>query len=429
MSRPRQTFPLTLSQLLVWGGETVVASPFTHLCWMMRLKDASDIERWTEAIRQVISENEGLRLRMLLQNGDVRQYVAPPDQPVEVLFLDFSHPNGVEEFRLWVEREIRSRLPIIDSPLFRFAILRLGSQDHRLFIKIHHLVADGWSITVLIEQILKHYRALQTGQALNEPPPGSFVEYIIQQTAPRTLEKAKLFLHYVFEKLTTAPAAVRIRPDLPAATAVKANRKSFTISPTLRTEIVRFCDSRHSSVYLFFLSGILLYISLVNAAEDAAIGTLFHNRLNPAFQNAVGLFTVILPLRVKVADDLNFGELTKRVLSAWKQSIQRQPGHLSVQELTTLYQHAATLFDVLVSYESHLPDEPPEWLQGEAELEPISLMINILDYPAAGLEMEFVYRTELFSEADIAEVYQQLVKLWVKLLADPDKKIGELRSL
>jgi len=172
-----------------------------------------------------------------------------------------------------------------------------------------------------------------------------------------------------------------------------------------------------------------LYISLVNAAEDAAIGTLFHNRLNPAYQNAVGLFTVILPLRVKVADDLNFGELTKRVLSVWKQSIQRQPGHLSVQELTAVYQHSATLFDVLVSYESHLPDEPPEWLQGEAELEPISLMINILDYPAAGLEMEFVYRTELFSEADIAEIYQQLMKLWVKLLADPDQKIGELRSL
>ena len=408
----------------------MLASPshFTHLCWMVKLKDASDIERWREAIRQVVGENEGLRLRMIRHDGDVRQYVAP-DQPAEIPFLDFSHPGGVEEFRQWVERETRRRLPVVDSPLFYFAILRLGGQDHRLFIKVHHLIADGWSITVLTEQIIKHYYALQSGEPLNEPPPASFVEYIIQQTAPRALEKAKLFLHYVFERFTAAPAAVRIRPDLPAAVAVKASRKSFTLPPALRAEIARFSESAHSSTYLFFLTGILLHIALVNAAEEAAIGTLFHNRLNPAYLNTVGLFNVILPLRVKVADDLTFGELIKRVLAAWKQSIQRQPGRLSLQELTTLVQHAAALFDVLVSYESHLPDEAPEWLHGEDDLEPISLMITILDYPAGGLEMEFLYRTELFSEADIAAIYQQLMDLWGRLLADPNQKIGELRSL
>jgi non-ribosomal peptide synthetase component F len=170
-----------------------------------------------------------------------------------------------------------------------------------------------------------------------------------------------------------------------------------------------------------------LYIYLINAAEDAAIGTLFHNRLNPAYHNTVGLFNVILPLRVKVAGDLSFGELTRRVLAAWKQAIQRQPGRLSPHELAEVRQHAAELFDVLVSYESHLPDEPPEWLHGNAELEPISLMITILDHPSAGLEMEFLYRTELFSEADMAATYQQLMTLWGEVLANSDQKIGELR--
>jgi hypothetical protein len=430
MNLPRQTYPLTLSQLLVWGGETLLASPshFTHLCWMVKLKDASDIERWREAIRQVIGENEGLRLRVIQQDGDVRQYVAS-DQPTEVPFVDFSHPGGVEEFHGWVEQETRRRLPVVDSRLFYFAILRLGDQDHRLFIKVHHLVADGWSIAVLTEQIIKHHDALQSGEPLNEPPPASFVEYIVQQTAPRALEKAKLFLHYVFERFTATPVAVRIRPGLPAAVAVAASQKSFTLPPALRAEIAHFSESAHSSVYLFFLTGILLYIALVNAATEAAVGTLFHNRLNPAYQNTVGLFNVILPLRVKIADDLTFSELIKRVLAAWKQAIQRQPGHLSLQELTVVVQHTAALFDVLVSYESHLPDEVPEWLHGEADVQPISLMITILDYPAAGLEMEFLYRTELFSEADIAAIYQQLMDLWGKLLADPNRKIGELRSL
>lgn len=427
MNEPPQYYPLTFSQLLVWEGETVAASHFTHLCILVRLKEAANVDCWIEAIGQVVRENEGLRLRMVLQNGDVRQYVSPPDQPVEVPFLDFSHEKSSEQAaRTWVEQEIRKRLQIVDSPLFYFAILRLSQKDHRLLLKVHHLVSDGWSMTILTEQIFKHYYALQAGEFLHDPPPTSFVEYILQQTAPRMLAKASLFLGYLFEKMTTAPAAARIRPELPSGCSVNARRLTFPLPPNLEAQITRFSNSNHSSFYLFFLSSILLEIALANATQDAAIGTLFHNRLNPAYQNSIGMFNVILPIRVKVAGDLSFRDLIKRVLAAWKSSIQRQPGRISLQELTTLYEHAGQLFDVLVSYESHLPVEPPEWLHGEADLEPISLMITILDYPAGGYDIEFLYRTEQYSQADIDVIFQQLLKLWAMLLADPDRKIGEL---
>jgi hypothetical protein len=421
-------YPLTFSQQLVWAGETLLASPspFTQLCWMVKLKDAADVEGWRTAIGRVIGDQEGLRLRMVVQNGEVRQYVAP-DQPAEIDYLDFGHPDGAAEARRWLEQALRSRLPLVGGPLYYFAILRLDGRDHRLFIKVHHLVADGWSIAVLTGQIFEQYRALQSGEASNAPPPASFVDYIVQQTAPRALDKARLFLYYIFDKLSAAPAAVRLRPGRPAAATARASRMSFTVPPALRAEIARFSESNHSSVYLFCLSGVMLYVALVNAAEDTAIGTLFHNRLNPAYHNTVGLFNVILPLRVRVAGDLSFGDLTRRVFAAWKQAIQRQPGHLAPQEFATVRQRAGELFDVLVSYESHLPDEPPEWLHGEAELEPISLWITILDHPTAGLEMEFLYRTELFSEAEMAATYQQLIELWGEVLTDPDQKIGELR--
>jgi hypothetical protein len=428
INHPQQpTYPLTLSQLLVWEGEIVAASHFTHLSSLVKLDDSPDIEAWRESIRCVIRENEGLRLRMLPQGEDVRQYVAP-EFPVEIPFLDFYHAGGEEEFRSWIEEERRKRFPVVDSPLFSFKILRLSSQDNRLFLKVHHLVSDAWTITVLIEQIKNHYQAIRSGEALKDKPPASYLEYLLQQNAPSALEKARFFFTYLFEKLTSAPPAARIRPDLPRPVSNQAARKTFSIPPTLRAEILRFNESNHSSVYLFFLSSILLDISLANAIGDTAIGTLFHNRLNPAYANTVGLFNVILPLRVKVSEDLSFRDLIKRVLSAWKQAIQRQPGRLSLQELTLLYQHADNLFDVLVSYENHLPEELPEWLHGNDDLEPISLMITILDYPSGGLDVEFLYRTEMYSQGDIETVYIQLVRLWEQLLAEPDEKIRELKK-
>jgi hypothetical protein len=140
------------------------------------------------------------------------------------------------------------------------------------------------------------------------------------------------------------------------------------------------------------------------------------------------LFNVILPLRVKAARELSFRELVKRMFSEWKQSIQRQPGRCSLAELTLLYQHAASLFDVLVSYESRLLDDPPEWLHGDLDLEPISMMITILDYPQGKMEIEFLYRIEKFTEPDICSLYDQFLGLWRKLLADPERSIQELRS-
>jgi hypothetical protein len=195
----------------------------------------------------------------------------------------------------------------------------------------------------------------------------------------------------------------------------------------LQAGITCFNESNHTTSSLFFMSSILLEIALANHAQDTAVGMLFHNRLNPAFQNTLGLFNVILPLRIKVEDQLSFRDLVRRALAAWKSAIQRQPGRVSLRELTLLYQHADQLFDVLFSYESRLPSEPPEWLHGDADLEPISLMITILDYPAGGIEVEFLYRIDQYTPQEIESLYRDLLELWGKLLSDPHRKIGEMQ--
>src|SRR5262245_35576737 len=102
------SYPLTFSQLIAWEGETVAASHFANLCMLVRLKEAEDIDDWIEAIRQVVRENEALRLRMVQQNGEVRQYVAAPSQQVEIPCLDFSHEKNSEQAaRAWAEQESR----------------------------------------------------------------------------------------------------------------------------------------------------------------------------------------------------------------------------------------------------------------------------------------------------------------------------------
>ena len=427
VSMAQQTYPLTLSQLMIWGAETVLeGGPPAHLCWMVRLPGKLPAEHWAEIIGQVVSENEGLRLRMVLQDGEVRQYVAP-DEPVSLPVYDFTDSGGAEALRRWVGGEIAKRLPLIDSPLYRFAILRCSGEEDRLFIVVHHLVADGWSITVLTDQIHHRHEALESGQPLVEPPTASFVRYIAQQTAPRPFERARLFLQSVLER-RLAPAAGRMRPDLPAVAGGPVERVSYAVSPALRAEIERYSESQHSSVYLFLLTTILLYISLANDATDAAIGTIFHNRLDAAYRNTVGMFATVLPLRVAVADDLRFHELCRRVLASWKGAIRRQPEHLSLRELGAVYQHAAALFDTVVSYENHLPAAGAGVAARGHRAGAGVAAHRHAGSSSAGLEMEFMYRSEVYSAADIAAIHQEVVALSERVLADPEQKVGALRA-
>ena len=421
-------YPLTFMQLLLWEGETVLslAGSMSQLCWIVKLKDDQDTGRWTEAIRRVVAEDEVLRIRMILRGGDVYQYVAPVCSTV-VPLLDFDGPGGAEEYDRWVREHVQSKLPILDSPLCWFAILRRSAADCRLFLKVHHLIADGWSITVLTERIIRTCRALRTGEPVDESPGRSFLDYVAEQTSSRYMDRAKMFVSTVLERFTGAPAAVQLLPGRASSGRLSARRKSFVISPDLRARISAFAEASHSSTYLFICMGMLVYLSLANGAEDTAIGTMFHNRLDPAYGKSIGIFAVILQLRVAVARDLTCRELVRRVFSSWKQSIQRQPGHLSLKDLTALYNRAGELFDVMVSYENHLPEELPEWISVDAEVQPVSILANFLDHPTGDLELEFVYRTDMYADGEISGIHAALMALWSDILANPDQRIGELR--
>ena len=327
--------------------------------------------------------------------------------------------------RRWVDAETRERLPLIDSPLFRFALLRVAGEGDRLFIKVHHLVADGWSMTVLTNQVHDRHAALETGAPLQEPPGASFVRYIAEQARPRPLERARFFMQGLLQR-RMAPAAVRLRPDLPSVAQGPVERASYVLPAALRAEIDRWAESQHSSVYLFFLSVVLLYLALANEAEDAALGTIFHGRLDAAYRRTVGMFATVLLLRVAVAEPLRFSELCRRVQERWKGAIRGQPEQLSLEELEAVYDRLPDLLDVVVSYESHLPAETPEWLLAGIELGPVSLRIGLLDYASGRLEIEFLYRRAVFSAADIDALYQRMLRLAGILAANPERTVEAL---
>ena len=106
-----------------------------------------DIDRLESAINLFIERNDAIRFQMTEENGEPVQYIAPY-QPVRFARYEFS---SNEELYRWDETQSVLPFQMIDSPLFYFALIRIGENDGGFYVRFHHLISDAWTMSLLGE--------------------------------------------------------------------------------------------------------------------------------------------------------------------------------------------------------------------------------------------------------------------------------------
>jgi len=418
------SYPLTLPQLIVWGAEQMGANKsVVNLCGLVKLSGVFDRHLMNEAINLAVMQHEGLRLRMQERNGDVRQYVGPY-QEKQFDFFDFSELPCQTEFDSWWGETAGKSFDLLDCDLFNFSILKLNGDEYHMLFKVHHLIADNWSITLILKQIIGNYQDLQNGIPFAATPKPSFIKYLRGQEKTNGINLVKLVAKFYIEKLTTPPAAIQIIPHLAENEDYTAARQTFAVPVECEEAIKNFAREKHTTILQIFLAGFSLLLALKNKAADIGIGTLFHSRLTPEHMETVGMFVKYIPLRIRVERNINVDAFIKRITCQWLAGVKNQPTQLTLAQLAEIYRKVDYLFDVLLSYESNLPGFPVKWYEEKLQLQPISLMIYIFDRPSVGMDLEFTYRTVWLSSVDIETIHQQLLGLIMAMISNPDDEIS-----
>lgn len=138
-------------------------TPLFSIGGTIRVRGAVDFNLLEAAIHRFISMNDGIRLRITVHSTEPAQYIS--DAPATLLDrMDFSSEEHPEyAFRRWVEAEARKPFQLTGEPLFYFALFSLGDQDCGYFVKLHHIIADGWSTHIMTEQITDSYEQMLKG--------------------------------------------------------------------------------------------------------------------------------------------------------------------------------------------------------------------------------------------------------------------------
>ncbi|HSU14720.1 MAG TPA: amino acid adenylation domain-containing protein [Longimicrobium sp.] len=367
VARPDGVAPLSASQARLWvmermetGGNAYNAS------FAVRIRGPLDVAALRGALDAVVARHETLRTTFAERDGVPVQIVHPP-APFPLATLDLSHLPGEEREAELMRRgneDARAGFDVVAGPVFRVTLVRLGEEEHALFVAMHHLVTDGWSLGVLARDLGAAYAALREGRAPDLPPlPVQYADFAAWEHERLRGAELERLVAYWRGALEGAPAAIDLPTDhpRPAQASHRGGRVYARIHPALAARLRELAQGEEATLFHVLLAAFRLVLARHAGEEDVVIGTPVANRPRSALEGLIGFFIDTVPLRARVRPEATFRELVRAEKAA----------------AMAAFSHSGLPFDRLVE-ELRLPRDPARNPVFQAALNLQSARVDLL---------------------------------------------------
>ena len=403
----------------------------------LRLKGELDAEALRKAMALVIYRHAPLRSTFQAADGEPLCLVSPDAEPDWKLVLATSTDPDVreEEVRRLVAEEVRRPFDLTRDRPLRALLVRLADDEHVLVLTAHHIVSDGWSMRVLLDELAKAYGAFRKGQS---PPLGeiefTYSDWADRQRARLTAEFLGTELDWWRRYLAGAPPLLELPTDRPRPP-VQSHRGSverLALSFELTKALRHTCRSRRATTLMGVIALLAALIWRLTGREDVVLGLPVSGRDIPEVEPLVGFFVNTVVLRLDVSGDPGFGELVHRVRDAVLevQAHGEVPFDRVVEALAPdrnlnyqpLFQVAVTSWDRADRYFT-LDGVNVELVPVDTGTAKVDLTL-IVNEGGDGLVLEAEYATDLFDGEAVRSLLERLRWLAEGVVACPDKPLS-----
>ncbi|HLP59471.1 MAG TPA: condensation domain-containing protein, partial [Candidatus Deferrimicrobium sp.] len=431
-------YPLSHAQKRIYYTEKrYFGSPVANVGTTFRYADTLDMELLETAINRVIEKNDGLRLQIVESpfEKEPLQYVAPYKRQL-IDFIDFNNSGNDNECsaRAWLSAKSAAPFDSLNDRLYYFARLRFNEKETGYYLKIHHIIADGWAICILLAGQIDHiYKELAAGKVESNDTYPSYLEYLSDEKAyldSDQVEKDKAYWHNL---LLPLPSAVRLSTRESNAFNVRTGIRKFILPFDLLQDVYTYTRSPETktSIYKLLFSVFSIYIARTSDLDDFVIAGASHNRVDDHQKQTFGMFVGTIPIRVKVYDDQCFHVFVEKngnLINTIIKNHQRFP--FDVLALQLGEETGGDLNYLLDINFIDVGDNQTERYQIDSYLpgyDPNPLTIYLFHKPGRNiLELEWNYRETLFTSAEISRMHNGMMVILEDALRHPDKKIAEL---
>ncbi|HBL25588.1 MAG TPA: non-ribosomal peptide synthetase, partial [Acidobacteria bacterium] len=443
---PRQpeadSYPLSFAQQRLWLIDQMEAeSPFYNMAAAVRLVGSLRVDCLRCAVAEIVRRHESLRTIFTSVNGEPRQVIQPP-YAVEFPLIDLAGIAGRELIAARLVQEwAGASFDLSRGPLSRGRLVRLEQEEHVLLWTMHHIVADGWSIEVLIRELTILYGGLIRGTPAYVPDlPVQYRDFAVwQRQLLQTNTLAELRSYWV-RQLAGAPTLLRLAADRsrPARQSFRGGNLVVSIPSELGLRILDLADREESTVFMTLLSTFAVLLHFSSGQDELLVGSPFGARHRAEIEGLIGLFVNTLPLRIDLSGAPTFRELLARVRRTVLGALSHQ--HLPLDQLVEeLQPERSTGYNPLFQVSFNL-------IEGGLA-QPLAMSgLEIIPFPRADeftqfdlsltvlrrerdLTATFQYSTDLFDALTIAWMGEDLRRVLDEVATEPDiplRHLGEI---
>jgi amino acid adenylation domain-containing protein len=279
-----------------------------------RLKGELVVEALRHSFQAMVQRHQVLRTGFVEQEGRPRRIDV--SIPFDLETRDYrGQPDAEQKLVDELGRESAREFVLSRPPLLRAILFRLGEQEHVLMVAMHHIIADGWSIEIMIRELARFYSSYHSGTVCDLPPlPFQYADYAAWEHHRWTNGDLSAGLEYWRKQLSAAPR-LELSADYPRADTPTYHGHTLqtVLGSDLGHKLKELGRRENVTLFMVLLAGFQALLSQYTGEEDVVIGTSVANRNNSGTENLIGLFTNEVVLRTRLGGDPDFRELLSRV--------------------------------------------------------------------------------------------------------------------
>ena len=401
------------------------------------------------AFERVVVRHESLRTGFVAEAGRVVQHVRPPQQSgarplLRCVDLRAKAPNQAL-LQAELDRVAGAGFDLEHGPLLRASLVQTAEYEHTLIVALHHIVADGWSLDLLMRELVALYAAyVQADADLGSDPlpplPLQFADYAVWQQQLVSGEALEAQARYWMQQLQGSPVLIELPTDRPRphAQGFEGAALPLALGPELSTQLRALALRHGCTLYVTLLASWALLLSRLSGQSDLVIGTPVAGRQHRDTEALIGCFVNTLALRLRLDGSATVGALLRetqaRVLEA--QAHQDLPFEQVVERLQPPRSTAHTpLFQCLFAWQ---PASSESLAMTGVRVTPLAAswprsakldLSLLLQDGADGIVGELEYACALFDAGTVARHARCWQQLLQAMVANDGAQIGDLPLL
>jgi amino acid adenylation domain-containing protein len=439
-------YPLSPAQKRIWvlsqfDGGNAAYNITTHF-W---LKGTVDRQRLQRALDGVVQRHESLRTVFREQNGLPVQVVLGQVQ-VPVVYKDCqAAPDKPATVRQLLEQSGSDTFNLAQAPLLRLTLAQLASDEWLLVLCLHHIISDGWSVAVLMQELLQAYANPAAALPILPIQYKEYNHWQGQRLQGPSAEAARRFWKEEWQQ-PAAPLNLPYSFPRPPMQHFAGAAVKYYLDEALYNDIKAFCQAQRITLFHFLRATVAIWLYKLTGQTIIPFGTPVAGRNHQLLQQQLGLYVNTLPLKTLVEEELPFADWLQQVAAHTAKAFEHQVYPLDkIMDDLALKRSAdsSPLFDVMLVLQDMAPQQTaptatdfilhtsdPDWLMGQhlQRAAKFDLTLSGSSDSDNRFYIELEYATALFTRQRIEQMSRSLLYIMRQVLARPQQPIAQLQA-